>query len=279
MITDSSIPVRSFDDLLAPMHEAIKPASAFRIGTEAEKQGVVLETGKPVGFTGTILPILEALVSRGWEPEREHEDRPLISLRRNGASITLEPGGQLELSGAPLETLHETADELDDHLSEIRPLSDARGIAWLGLGFHPFASRNDYEWVPKLRYPIMRRYLPTRGALALDMMLRTATVQANYDFSSEEDAIRKLRVGLALSPIGTAMFANSPFVEGKVTGELSRRARKILHAVVAEYLQRGDAVGSRTITRRHEIGLSPATVKRRWEASRAWLQHRLSASP
>ena len=169
--------------------------------------------------------VLADLVRRhGWFEEREHAEGELIALRRGDASITLEPGAQLELSGAPLATIHETCGEFRGHMREIADISEKLGIAWLGLGFHPFAKREDLAFVPKLRYGVMREYLPTRGAFGLDMMLRTCTVQANLDYSSEEDAIRKLRVGLRLQPIVTAMFANSPFVEGVATGERSRRA-------------------------------------------------------
>ena len=139
--------------------------------------------------------------------------------------MTLEPGGQLELSGAMAETVHQVCDELRDHMREIGPLSRAMGVRWLGLGFQPFARREDYAWVPKQRYGIMREYLPTRGAHALDMMLRTCTVQVNLDYESEADAMRKMRVALALSPATTAMFANSPWKEGKPHGGLTYRGR------------------------------------------------------
>ena len=170
------------------------------------------------------------LVERhGWFGEREHADGVVISLRRGHSSITLEPGAQFELSGAPLETVHETCTEFRGHMAELADISEELGLSWLGLGFHPLASADDLPWVPKLRYGVMREYLPTRGSMALDMMRRTATVQANLDFSDEQDAIRKLRLALRASPIVTAMFANSPFVEGRATGERSRRARVWLH--------------------------------------------------
>lgn len=222
-------PIRSLDDLLEPLERACKPESAFKVGTESEKHAVFRDGRAPgwaVPFNGKtgISEVLSRLSTSGWELHREAENAPWISLIRGQASITLEPGAQLELSGAPLATIHETRAELDEHLRELRPIGDALGIAWLGLGFHPFARRDDLPWVPKLRYPIMRAYLPTRGQLAHDMMLRTCTVQANLDFSSEEDAMRKLRVALRIQPIVTAMFANSPIVEGKITNERSRRA-------------------------------------------------------
>ena len=221
-------PIASKGDLLAIFHEAEKPASEFRIGAEAEKAGVLEDGARPLHYEGTagVLSILGELVTRyGWAAEREKTDGPIIALTRNGASITLEPGAQLELSGAPLATIHEVAAELDEHLHEITSITDRNGVAWLGLGFQPFARRDELTFVPKARYGIMREYLPKRGAHALDMMLRTCTVQANYDYANERDAMRKLRVGLKLSPLTTAIFANSPWVEKAPYGGLSYRAR------------------------------------------------------
>jgi glutamate--cysteine ligase len=220
-------PLAGPDDLLAPFHAAMKPRAAWRVGTEAEKFGVYLADGSPIPFDGErgVAAILRALAERfGWTPEApEKSGEPVLALRRDGASITLEPGGQLELSGAPKETIHETAAEFAEHMDELRGISAELGIAWLGLGFHPLARREELPWVPKPRYPIMRAYLPTRGQYGLDMMQRTATVQANYDYASADDAMRKLRVALILSPVLQAMFANSPFVEGRATGERTHR--------------------------------------------------------
>jgi len=216
------------DDLLTPFHEAEKPRARWRVGTEAEKFGVHREDGRPVDFEGPtgVRRVMQMLRDRhGWHPESEVADGEVIALRRGGSSITLEPGAQLELSGAPLETLHETRAELRGHMAELAGISSELGIAWLGVGFHPLAKQEDLPWVPKLRYGIMRRYLPTRGAGGLDMMRRTATVQANFDYCDEADALRKLRVSLRISPIITALFANSPFVEGADSGDLSARAR------------------------------------------------------
>jgi glutamate--cysteine ligase len=227
MAVKTSPPVRTMDDLLAPFHDAMKPRDRFRIGTEAEKCGVYLD-GSPVPFAGErgVGAVLADLAAHhGWAPQRETEDGEIIALTRGEASITLEPGAQLELSGAPLRTIHETCAEFHGHLRELRDISGKLGIEWLGLGFHPFAKREELPWVPKLRYGVMREYLPTRGSMAVDMMLRTCTVQANLDYASEDDAIRKLRVSLRLSGIVGAMFANSPFVEKKITGEKSRRTR------------------------------------------------------
>jgi glutamate--cysteine ligase len=215
----------SRDDLFRPFHEAIKPKSRFRIGAEAEKFGVIAATGAALPYEGErgITGILAALQSRGWKPVVEVDGGPIVALLRDGASVTLEPGGQLELSGAPLDDVHAIAAETSAHLAELHEISDPLGIAWLGVGFHPFARQEDLPWVPKLRYAIMREYLPKRGHRAVDMMRRTATVQANYDYASEEDAMRKMRVALRLSPIVTAIFANSPFYERKLSGGRSER--------------------------------------------------------
>lgn len=218
----------SIDDLLFPFHEAIKPESRFRIGAEAEKFGVDATTGAALPYEGerSVLTVLQALVERhGWKPEREKPDGPLISLLRTGASVTLEPGGQLELSGAPLENIHQICLEMSGHMAELRDISDELSLTWLGIGFHPFATQAELPWVPKARYGVMKRYLPTRGEHGLDMMRRTATVQANFDYSSEEGAMRALRISLRLSPLVTAMFANSPFYEGRIFGGKSFRAK------------------------------------------------------
>ena len=222
-------PIRTFDDLLLHFHESIRPRSEFKIGSEMEKFGVYTDTAAPVHYAGDrgIVRVLETLErDYGWKAERETEGGPLIALLKNGASITLEPGAQLELSGAPLKTIHETCIELRDHLRELAPISKELGITWLGLGFQPFATRAELEpMVPKPRYPIMREYLPTRGGHALDMMLRTCTVQANYDYDSEKDALRKVRTALKLAPLTTAMLANSPWVEGAPFGGVTYRGR------------------------------------------------------
>ena len=223
-----SLPIKSLDDLCAPFYEAIKPVAKHRVGTEAEKFGVHATTGAALPYEGerSVLAVLQALADRhGWMPDYEQPGGPLIALTRSGASVTLEPGGQLELSGAPLETLHQVSLEMSGHMAELRDISNELNLVWLGLGFHPFARQEDLSWVPKTRYGYMRRYLPTRGQYGLDMMRRTATVQANFDYSSEEGAMRALRVSLRLSPLVTAMFANSPFYEGKLFGGRSYRAR------------------------------------------------------
>lgn len=225
--TPSDKPITSYDDLLSLFHEAVKPVEKFRVGAEMEKFGVYAN-GDPVPYEGEhgILSLMKELArDKGWNAEAESEGGPILALLRNGASITLEPGAQFELSGAPLEHSHQICAEFRGHLAELAPFSERHGVKWLGLGFHPFATREQYTMVPKQRYPIMREYLPTRGSMALDMMLRTATVQANYDYLSEDDAMLKMRVALKLGPLTTAMFANSPFVEGRPFGGKSYRAK------------------------------------------------------
>lgn len=217
--------IRNDDDLLAPFYAALTPAR--RVGVEMEKVGVV-GRGAPLPYEGerSVLRVMGHLVrAHGWTETRERPGGPVIALARGEAAVTLEPGAQLELSGAPHEDVHAVAAELREHMAELGPVSKELGITWLGLGFHPFARREELPWVPKARYPIMRAYLPTRGALALDMMLRTCTVQANFDFSSEARAMRKLRLGLKLAPVTTALFANSPVVEGRRFAGPSMRAK------------------------------------------------------
>ncbi len=220
-------PIRRRDELLLPFVDACKPRPDWRIGPEAEKFGVFAD-GSPVPYAGdrSVLRVLEHLAAtHGWEPEREHEGAPVIALLRAGASVTLEPGGQLELSGAMATSVHEVCAELRDHMREVGPVSRELGVTWLGVGFHPFAKREDFQWVPKQRYGAMREYLPTRGSRAIDMMLRTCTVQVNLDYADEADAMRKMRVALALAPATTALFANSPWAEGRAHGGVTYRGR------------------------------------------------------
>jgi glutamate--cysteine ligase len=211
------------DMLGAYLAEGCKPETQFRIGAEHEK--FVFRHGShatvPYEPDG-IKALLEGLMQFGWQGVYEGET--LIALERNKANISLEPAGQFELSGAPLETIHDICAETRSHLGEVKAVADPLNIGFLGLGFAPTWTRADCEIMPKGRYVIMRRYMPIVGGKGLDMMLRTCTVQANLDFSSEADMIRKFRVSLALQPIATALFANSPFVEGRPTGLLSNRA-------------------------------------------------------
>jgi glutamate--cysteine ligase len=225
----SSMPemIRNIDDLFIPLHTAMKPRDRYRIGAEGEKFGVFVADGSPLPYEGprSVLTVLNALVERhGWKSEPEYPGGPMIALERAGASITLEPGGQLELSGAAFDNVHQICLEMSGHLAELRDICGEIGITFLGVGFHPLARQEELSWVPKSRYGIMKRYLPLQGTGGLDMMRRTSTVQANFDYSNEEGAMRSLIIALRLSPVITAMFANSPFFEGKIWHGKSRRA-------------------------------------------------------
>jgi glutamate--cysteine ligase len=219
-------PVEDFRELVAHLESGSKldPAS-WRIGTEHEKFGFYVEGLEPVPYEGErgIGALLSALAdSFGWE--RVYEGANVIALNKDGASITLEPGGQFELSGAPLEHLHQTCREVSSHLAQLREVAGRMGIAFLGLGASPIWSLEDTPMMPKGRYKIMRAYMARVGRLGRQMMFRTCTVQTNLDFGSEADMVKKFRVGLALQPIATALFANSPFMDGRTTGFLSYRA-------------------------------------------------------
>jgi glutamate--cysteine ligase len=211
------------DMLAAHLAAGCKPDSKFRVGAEHEKFVFRHGSNDTVPYEPDgIKALLEGLMPFGWQGVYEGET--LIALERGRASISLEPAGQFELSGAPLETIHEICAETRSHLEEAKAVADPLNIGFLGLGFAPTWTREDCEIMPKGRYVIMRRYMPLVGGKGLDMMLRTCTVQANLDFSSEADMIDKFRMSLALQPIATALFANSPFVEGKPSGLLSSRA-------------------------------------------------------
>ena len=220
-------PVRHLDDLLVLFHEAETPRAQWRIGTEAERFAVHEDDGLHLPYDGpvSVVSIFDRLIdAHGWQPERELENGPIIALRRGAASVTLEPGSQIELSGAPYTSVHEGKAESDAYWRELDPIMEELDLVWLGLGCHPFATVEELGWVPKLRYDVMREYMPTRGALAADMMTKTTTVQANLDYDSEEDAMRKLRIGLRVQPLVTAMFSNSPWHEGRRSGYVSYRA-------------------------------------------------------
>ncbi|MDX8392478.1 MAG: glutamate--cysteine ligase [Mariprofundaceae bacterium] len=210
--------------LLSSFTDGCKPRANWRIGTEHEKIGFCLDSMRPIPYAGerSIRRTLELLVTRDWKLEYEAENP--ISLRNGMANITLEPGGQLELSGAPLSTVHETCAEVREHLRLLAKVREELRIGFLGIGFQPKWSREDVPWMPKGRYAVMRNYMPQVGAHGLDMMLRTATVQVNLDFESEADMARKMRLGYCLQPIVTALFAASPFADGKPSGFLSTRA-------------------------------------------------------
>jgi len=228
---DDGRPIRGLAELVSVFQGAEKPSGPFRIGVEAEKFGVHAPTGTPLSYDGErgVVRIFDALERCGWMPERETADGPVVALRRNGASITLEPGSQFELSGAAQNDLHAAHAEFVAHLDELRPISGELELAWLGVGFHPIARQDELGWVPKQRYGVMKTYLPTRGYAAHDMMRRTATVQANFDYSNEHDALRKLVVSLKLSPIIHAMTAHAPFAERRRTALASLRGEVWLH--------------------------------------------------
>ena len=212
-----------FEDLVQWMADGAKPASEWRVGAEHEKFVFRLGDHAPVPYEPRgIKALLDGLTRFGWTPVLEGEN--VIALERNGASVSLEPGGQFELSGAPLETVHDICEETGQHLEEVKAVADELGLGFLGLGFTPTWRRDEVPVMPKGRYKIMRQYMPKVGGLGLDMMFRTCTVQANLDFASEADMVAKFRTSLALQPIATALFANSPFVEGKPSGLVSSRA-------------------------------------------------------
>lgn len=217
-------PVGSVADLVAFARSGEKPRADWRVGTEHEKIGIRRTDLRPVPFEGEdgITGVLAAVAAEGgWTEVRE--GGALVALDSPTGSITLEPGGQFELSGLPLRTIFETCDELGQHLSLIRRVSEPRGIVWLSLGANPLHSVDEMSRVPKSRYAEMRRYLPTRGELAMHMMHLSATVQANLDYSSEADMATKLRTAMGISPIVSALFANSPLYLGKPSGYISRR--------------------------------------------------------
>jgi glutamate--cysteine ligase len=225
MDLDDSPIIENRDQLVSLLEQGCKPKASWRIGTEHEKFGFHLADLRPLAYDeiGGIRQVLEGLARFGWE--RVIEDGHLIALKLDdGCTVTLEPGGQLELSGAPVESIHQTCNEVNTHLTQVKTVAKELGIGFIGVGFHPLARQQDIPWMPKQRYRIMRRYMPQVGGHGLDMMLRTCTVQVNLDFDSEADMVKKFRVALALQPIATALFANSPFTEGRPNGHLSYRS-------------------------------------------------------
>ena len=218
IITDKS-------QMIERLEGGSKPKADWRIGTEHEKIGFCLKKLTPLPYEGNcgIHAMLTGLQRFGWAPVEENGY--LIALKREGASVSLEPGGQLELSGAPLEHVHQTCREVSQHLREVKEVADEMGAGFLSLGFRPDTKLDDVPVMPKGRYGIMRAYMPKVGTHGLEMMFRTCTVQTNLDFSSETDMVKKMRVSLALQPVGTALFANSPFTNGKLNGYKSYRSR------------------------------------------------------
>jgi glutamate--cysteine ligase len=217
-------PITDRNQLVQVLASGEKPASQWRIGTEHEKFGFALDDLRPPAFAGErgIEALLQGLVRFGWQPVLE--GGRVIALLRDGASVTLEPAGQLELSGAALQDIHQTDAETRQHLREVAEVAAELQLGFLGMGFQPKWQRADMPWMPKGRYRIMREYMPKVGALGLDMMTRTCTVQVNLDYANEADMVKKFRVSLALQPIATALFADSPFTEGKPNGYLSYRS-------------------------------------------------------
>lgn len=223
LLNGSNEIVTSRRQLVEYFAHAPKPKDKWLIGVEHEKFPYHLSTLKPPTYDEPqgLRSLLQGMQTFGWAPIMEGEN--IIGLTRGKAAITFEPGGQIELGGAPFPTLHEANAEFRQHLDEVSAIGDKLGIGFLGLGFHPTATREEIPWVPKGRYKIMRDYMPKRGGHGLDMMLRTCTVQVNLDFADEADMIKKFRVSMALQPIITALFAASPFTEGKPNGFNSYR--------------------------------------------------------
>jgi glutamate--cysteine ligase len=220
-------PIESRDELVAWFAQGAKPRSEFRIGTEHEKFAFTRADHRPVPYGGprgiqALLKGMQHLL--GWEPIMDGDNVIGLFDVTGGGAISLEPGGQFELSGAPVENVHQTHAELMAHLAQVREVAAPLGIGFLGLGMTPDWTRADMPQMPKGRYRIMTNYMPKVGSYGLDMMYRTCTVQTNLDFSSEQDMVKKLRVSLALQAVGTALFANSPFTEGKPNGFLSFRS-------------------------------------------------------
>ncbi|MGH8086499.1 MAG: glutamate--cysteine ligase [Lysobacter sp.] len=215
--------------LIDYLASGVRPREDWKIGTEHEKFGFRSDDLRPPTFDGErgIEALLKGLVPFGWTPVEEPTDTGprVIALSRDGASVSLEPAGQLELSGAPLDTLHETCREASTHLHEVRSVAEPMGLGFLGMGFQPKWRRDEMPWMPKGRYKIMREYMPKVGALGLDMMTRTCTVQVNLDVASEADMVKKFRVSLALQSVATALFADSPFTDGQPNGYLSYRSQ------------------------------------------------------
>ena len=228
MPTDNKLakdsPIEDKQQLIDYIASGSKPRDQWSIGTEHEKFGFCVDSLRPVPYEGerSIRAILTAMREFGWLPMMEGDN--IIGLTKDGQSVTLEPGGQLELSGAMRKTLHETCGEVSSHLKLAKAVSEKLGISFLGVGFNPNTAREDVPVMPKGRYGIMMNYMPKKGSLGLDMMLRTSTIQVNLDYSDEADMVKKFRVSLALQPMATALFAASPFTEGKPNGYLSYRS-------------------------------------------------------
>ena len=242
--SSSNVFIDSRHQLIDLLAQGCKPHTAWRIGTEHEKFGFIRPEASQKPSSETLKAYtpppyfgshgIQALLNALYDSQPDHwrpviDEGNIIGLNGKGqsagAAISLEPAGQFELSGAPLRTLHETAQELHDHFQTLRPIARSLGIGFSLLGFHPTGTRATMPWMPKSRYALMRTYMPKVGSLGIDMMQRTCTVQVNLDFDSEHDMVRKMQVSAALQPMTIALFANSPFFEGKPNGFLSNRAR------------------------------------------------------
>jgi glutamate--cysteine ligase len=217
-------PITSVRQMVEHIAGGAKPRAAWRIGTEHEKIAFRRTDLAPPPYDGEggIRALLDGIAATGWEPVMDAGN--VIGLTRGKANVSLEPGGQVELSGAPMAELHATKAELDEHLAVAKEVGARLGLGFLPVGFHPLKRRDEMPWMPKSRYAIMRRYMPLKGSLGLDMMLRTSTVQVNLDFADEADMVEKFRISLALQPVAIALFANSPFTEGRPNGFKSFRA-------------------------------------------------------
>ena len=219
-------PIERYEQMAEYLASGCKPKEDWRIGTEHEKFGFCKDSLLPLPYEGerSIHAVLSALRDRhDWQELREGDK--LIGLTKEGANISLEPGGALELSGAPLETIHETCDEVNVHLKEVKDIADEIGVGFIGLGAAPTWMHEQMPLMPKGRYKLMDAYMGKVGTMGRTMMRRTSTVQVNLDYSSEADMIQKLRIGIALQPVAVALFANSPFFEGKPNGHKSWRSR------------------------------------------------------
>jgi glutamate--cysteine ligase len=212
--------------MVAYLAAGCKPPHRWNIGTEHEKFLFTKDTWQRFPYDGDIgiRAVLEALQASGWDAVFENNISVALKMPHRHASITLEPGGQFELSGAPLATLHDTKAELEAHLTQVNKVVQAMGGTLCLLGADPLRTRDQISWMPKGRYQVMRDYMPSKGKLGIDMMIRTCTVQVNMDFENESDMVAKMRIGMALQPLATALFACSPFLEGKFTGYQSYRA-------------------------------------------------------
>ena len=221
-----NVVVEGKNQLVQYLEDGCKPKSSWKIGTEHEKFGFIKSNLKPLPYKGncSVLGVLKGLIETfGWTPIKEND--LIIGLKKGDANITLEPGGQLELSGGLLDNVHETCLEVATHLAEVKTIADRIGSGFIGLGSAPEWLHDEMPTMPKDRYKLMAPYMEKVGSHGTKMMFRTCTVQVNLDYSSESDMVKKMRVGLAIQPLATALFAASPFFEGKVTGFKSFRSR------------------------------------------------------